>query len=37
MAMEKAVEEVVRQSLTDLKLNPDNLKAMTVGQGGQLF
>jgi hypothetical protein len=37
MAMEKAVEEVVRQSLTDLKLNPDDLKAMTVGQGGQLF
>ena len=37
MAMEKAVEETVRQSLTDLKLDPANLKAMSVGQGGQLF
>lgn len=38
MAMEKAVEETVRQSLTDLKLNPDDLKMATAGRGGgQLF
>jgi hypothetical protein len=37
MAMEKAVEETVRQSLTDLKLNPDDLKMATTGRGGQLF
>lgn len=38
MAMEKAVEETVRQSLTDLKLNPDDLKRASAGRGGgQLF
>lgn len=38
MAMEKAVEETVRQALTDLKLNPDDLKMATVsGTGRQLF
>lgn len=37
MAMEKAVEETVRQSLTDLKLNPDDLLPVSQGRGGQLF
>lgn len=37
MAMEKAVEETVRQSLTELKLNPDNLRPASAGRGGQLF
>lgn len=37
MAMEKAVEETVRQSLTELKLDPDNLKMATARQGAQLF
>lgn len=39
MAMEKAVETTVRQSLTDLKLNPDALQMATTGRGtgGQLF
>lgn len=37
MAMEKAVEETVRQSMTELKLNPDDLKLATVERGGQLF
>jgi hypothetical protein len=36
MAMEKAVEETVRQSLTDLQLDPDDLRATTV-TGGRLF
>ncbi len=39
MAMEKAVEETVRQSLTDIKLNPDDLEMATAGGGAgrQLF
>jgi hypothetical protein len=37
MALEKAVEETVRNSLTELKLNPDNLKMTTTDRGGQLF
>ena len=40
MAMEKVVEETVRQSLTELKLNPDDLKLAapgTAGTGRQLF
>jgi hypothetical protein len=39
MAMEKAVEATVRQSLTDIKLNPDALREATTGRntGGQLF
>jgi len=37
MAMEKAVEETVRLSLTDLKLNPDELKMTTAERGRQLF
>lgn len=37
MAMEKAVEETVRQSLTDLKLNPDDLKMTSTERGRQLF
>lgn len=35
MAMEKAVEETVRQSLTDIKLNPEDLQP--VGVKGQWF
>lgn len=37
MAMEKAVEETVRQSLTDLKLNPDDLKMTSTEKSRQLF
>lgn len=37
MAMEKAVEETVRQSLTELKLDPESLKMVVVGDRGQLF
>lgn len=36
MAMEKAVEETVRQSLTDIQLNPDDLQA-TSTTGARLF
>lgn len=36
MAMEKAVEETVRQSLTDIQLNPDDLQA-TATSGARLF
>jgi hypothetical protein len=37
MAMEKAIEETVRQSLTDLKLNPDDLKMTSTEKSRQLF
>ncbi len=37
MAMEKAVEETVRLSLTELKLNPEDLRKTIVGKEGQLF
>jgi hypothetical protein len=37
MAMEKVVEETVRQSLTELKLNPDDLKATASAQNNLLF
>jgi hypothetical protein len=37
MAMEKAVEETVRDSLTEIKLNPDDLRMSTIDRGGQLF
>jgi len=36
MAMEKAVEETVRQSLTNIQLNPDDLQA-TATTGARLF
>ncbi len=37
MALEKAVEQTVRISLTDLRLNPDDLRVAIPGRGGQLF
>lgn len=37
MAMEKAVEQTVRNSLTAIKLNPDDLQRTEIGRGTQLF
>ncbi len=37
MAMEKAVEQTVRNSLTAIKLNPDDLQRTEIGRGAQLF
>jgi hypothetical protein len=37
MAMEKAVEQTVRNSLTAIKLNPEDLQRTEIGRGAQLF
>ncbi len=37
MAMEKAVEEAIRESLTELRLNPEDLRMATADRGGQIF